>query len=64
MGSGGRNESNSHELARFGGKKIYHEVDLHPVYKVGFKRFWAQEDEMSLTDMTLLESATGKFFMN
>ena len=28
------------------------------------KRFWAQEDEMSLTAISLFESAKGKFFMN
>ena len=31
MGSGGRNESNSHEVARIGEKKIFHEVDVHHV---------------------------------
>ena len=29
--SGGRNESNSHEFARIGKKKIFHEVDAHHV---------------------------------
>ena len=30
LGSGGRNESNSHELARIGEKKkIFHELDVH-----------------------------------
>ena len=29
FGSGGRNESNSHELARIGKKKIFHEHDAH-----------------------------------
>ena len=56
MGSGGRNESNSHQLARIGEKKIFHELDVHHVYKVGIKRFWAQEDEMSLTAISTLES--------
>ena len=64
MGSGGRNESNSHELARIGEKKIFHELDVHHVKKVGFKRFRGQEAEMSLTAMSLLESARRKFFMN
>ena len=41
LGSGGRNESNS---------------NMH-VYKVGIKRFWAQEAEMSLTPISWLESA-------
>ena len=29
--SGGRNESNSHGLARIGEKKIFHEFDVHSV---------------------------------
>ena len=29
--SGGRNESNSHVLARIGEKKIFHELDVHHV---------------------------------
>ena len=29
MSSGGRNESNSHQLARIGEKKIFHELDVH-----------------------------------
>ena len=64
MGSGGRNESNSHVLSRIGEKKNFHELDVHHVKKVGFKRFCAQETEMSLTAMSLLESARRKFFMN
>ena len=64
MRSGGRNESNSHELVRIGDKKIFHELDVHHVKKVGFKLSWAQEAEMSLIIMSLLESARRKFFMN
>ena len=64
MGSGGRNEPNSHELARIGEKKIIDELDVHPVNKVGFKRFWAMEAEISLTAMSLLESARRKLLMN
>ena len=64
MGSGGRYESNSHELARIGEKKIFHELDVYHLYKVGFTRFRAQEAEMSLTAMSLLESARRKFLMN
>ena len=56
MGSGGRNESNSHQLARIGERKIFHELDVHHVSKVGNKRFWAQEAEMSLTVISLFES--------
>ena len=64
MGSGGQNELNSHQLARIGEKKIFHELDVHDVYKVGIKRFWAHEAEMTLTAISSLESATRKFFMN
>ena len=28
-------------------EKIFHELDVHHVQKVGIKRFWAQEAEMS-----------------
>ena len=52
MGSRSRNESNSHGLARVGEKKIFHELDVHHVEKVGIKRFWAQEAEMSLIAMS------------
>ena len=41
MASGGRNESNSHGLARIGEKKIFHDFDVHHVLKVGIKRFLA-----------------------
>ena len=58
--SGGRNESKSHELARVGEMNIFD--NSHE--KVGFKRFCAQEAEMSLTAMSMVESARRKFFMN
>ena len=78
MSSGGQNESiylksvylnesmslNSHHLARIGEKKIFHEFDVHDVWKVGIKRFWGHEAKMSLTANTSLESARRKFFMN
>ena len=64
MGSEGRNESNSHQDARIGEKKIFHETDVHHVYKVGIKRFCAEEAEMSLRAISSLESARKKFFMN
>ena len=44
--------------------KIFHELDVHHVKKVGIKRFCSQEAEMSLTAMSSLESARRKFFMN
>ena len=64
MGSGGRNESKSHPLARIDEKKIFHELDVHHVYKVGIKRFCAEEAEMGLRAISSLESARRKFFMN
>ena len=64
MGSGGRNQCNSHQDAQIGEKKIFHETDVHHVYMVGIKRFCAQEAEMTLTAMGWLESARRKFFMN
>ena len=64
MASGGRNESNRKQLAGIGEKKIFHELDVHHVKKVGIKRFCAHEAEMSLTAISLLESARRKFFMN
>ena len=63
LGSGGQNESSSHQLARIGEKKIFHEVDLHHVYRVGITCFWAQDAKMSLTANTPVESARRKFFM-
>ena len=64
MASGGRNESKSHQLVRVSETKIFQELDVHHVYKEGMKRFWADEAEMSLTAISSLESARGKFFMN
>ena len=64
LDSGGRNESNSHQLARIEEKRIFHELDVHHVQKVGIKRFCAQEAEMSLTGISSLESRRREFFMN
>ena len=61
MASGGRNESDSHQLARIGEKKIFHELDVHQVYKEGMKRFWAEESEMSQTTISLFESGEENF---
>ena len=63
MGSEGRNESNSHQVARIGEKRIFHELDVHHVSNVGINRFWAHEAEMSLTAISSLESTREKFFM-
>ena len=64
LGSGCRNGSNSHQLGRIDKRKIFHELDVHHVQKVGIKRFWAKQAEMTLTAISSLESARGKFFMN
>ena len=64
LGLGCQNESNSHQLAQIGEKKIFHELDVHHVYKVRITCFWAQDAKMSLTAISSLESARRKFFMN
>ena len=64
MSSGSRNESNSHQLTRIGEKKSFHELDVHHLYKVGMKPFWAEEAEMSLTAISSPKSARRKLFMN
>ena len=64
LGSGCQNESDSQYPARIGEKKIFHELDVHHVYKVGITCFWAQDAKMSLTAMSSLESARRKFLMN
>ena len=55
LGSGCQNESNSHQLAGIGEKKIFHELDVHHVYKIGITCFWAQDAKMSLTASSSLE---------
>ena len=42
LGSGGRNDTNSHYLVPIGEMTVFHELDVYHVYKVGIKRFWAQ----------------------
>ena len=64
LGSGWQNESNSHQLARIGEKIIFHELEVHHVYKVGITCFWAQDAEMSLIANTAVESARRKLFTN
>ena len=61
LGSGFRNDSNAHQFARTGEKKTFHELVVHRVQKVGIKRFWAQEAEMTLTATSSLESARKNF---
>ena len=60
--SGGQNEFNSHELARIGEKKVFHELDVHHVKKEGIKRFWTQDAKMSLTANSSLELCEKKIF--
>ena len=43
-------------------EKIFHELDVHHVYKVGIKRFWAQEAKMSLTANSSLGIGEKKIF--
>ena len=38
--------------------------DVHHLYKVAMKSFWAEEAEMSVTAISLFESTRKKFFMN
>ena len=52
---------NSIESAR---EKFFHELDVHHVQKMGFKRFCYQEAEMTVTLISSLESARKKLFMN
>ena len=61
LGSGDRNDSNTALFARIGEKNIFDELDVHHVKKVGIKRFWAYEAEMTLTPISSLESAR-KYF--
>ena len=62
LGSGGKNESNSHQLSRIGDWKIFHELDVHHVQKVGIKRFWAVEAELGLTAHKLSPIGEKKIF--
>ena len=64
LGSGCQNESKSQYPAQIGEKKIFHELDVHHVYKVGITCFLVQDAKMSLKANTPLESARRKFFMN
>ena len=61
LGSGGRKDSNTHQFARISEKKNFYELDVHHAWKVGIKRFWAQETEMTLTHISSLESARKNF---
>ena len=55
LGSGCQNKSNSQYPARIGEKKIFHELDVHHIYKVGITCFLAQDAKMSLTASSTFE---------
>ena len=61
LAPGDRSDYNTALFARIGEKKIFNELDVHHVYKVGIRRFWAYEAEMTLTPISSLESAR-KYF--
>ena len=61
LGSGCQNESNSHQLARISEKKIFIQLDVNHVYKVGITCFWPQDAKMSLTAIRSLESGRRNF---
>ena len=63
LGSGRQNESNSHYIVRIGEMKIFHQVDVPYVQKVGIKRLLGQVAEMRLTAISLFELARWKFFI-
>ena len=42
-------------------RKNFNELDVHHIWKVGIKRFWAQEAEMTLTAISSLESVRKNF---
>ena len=52
----------ANQLARIGEKKIFHELDVHHVQKVGIKRFCSQEAKMSLTANQLARIGEQKNF--
>ena len=63
MGSGCQNESNSHQLARIGEKKIFHELDVHHVYKAGITCFWAQDAKNESNSYQLARIGEKKSFL-
>ena len=62
MGSGGRNESNSDELARIGEKKIFHELDVHHVLKMQTFLGLARRNESNSHEVARIGEK--KIFMN
>ena len=63
MGSRGQNESNSQYLARIGEKKIFHELDVHHVYKAGITCFWAQDAKNESNSYQLARNGEKKIFL-
>ena len=57
LGSGGRNDSNTHQFARISEKKIFYELEVHRVKKVWIKSLRAQKAEMILTLISSRELA-------
>ena len=60
--SGCQNEPNSHQLARIGSKKSFHELYVSYVYKEGITCFWVQDAKMSLKAIKLARIADKKIF--
>ena len=54
--------ASSHQLARIGARrKFFMNSKYIMSTKVGISRFWAQDAKMSLTAISSLESARGKY---
>ena len=49
-------------LARIGEKKIFHELDVHHVFKVGIKSFWSQEGRNDSNSHQLARIGDKKIF--
>ena len=62
LGSGGRNESNSQKFARIDEKKIFDQLDVHHVLKVGIKCFWASRGRNESNSQKLARIGEKKIF--
>ena len=62
MGSGGRNDSNSHQLARIGEKKIFHELDVHICLEVRNQTFYGSGGQNELNSHQLARIGEKKIF--
>ena len=56
------NQSNNHQRAGIGKKKLFLELDEHHIKKVGIKRFLAQEAKMNVTAISSLPIGKNKIF--